>query len=406
MKKNILIGILTASVLFAGCGTKNQREAEAKNQPSPVPTAEVTPVPVTNEGFEISKTEKATATPVYTPTPTPVPTVRIGGSSVPITEDTLVLTASEELEYLGDFISLREVDASQFETDAETAAKYVKKYPETSFRFVVSIDGQKVTEATETLDLRENFFTDTELEALLNVFPGLKKVDVRGCGLSNEQLGAVAENHPDTRLVWEVKLGNHVLRTDAVGFSTLNPSKYYNESSSEAYKKKVKETKRLYTEDIEVLKYCPDLVALDLGHNYIDDLSVLEYLPKLQILIIADNKITDISVLSKLENLVYVEFFMNSVKDISPLSGHDKLLDLNFCNNDVSDLSPLATMPQLERVWCAGNNFKRAAGKALQEQLPECVVDYTAKDDTADGWREHERYDWMRSYVKGEHNPE
>lgn len=230
---------------------------------------------------------------------------------------------------------------------------------------------------------------------------------MRGCGLSNDQMETLVNAYPQIKFVWEVKMGTHTLRTDAVGFSTKNPGKYIGPNSSEEYAKKVKNCVRLEDEDIEVLKYCTDLVALDLGHNYISDISVLRYLPKLQILILADNKLTDISVFRELPELVYVEFFMNDVTDITPLEGHDKLLDLNFCNNNVSDLSILESLSQLERVWCAGNAFTRNEGKALQQALPDAKVNYSARDDTADGWREHPRYKWMREYFasNSKYNP-
>ena len=406
-------------LVLTGCGGIKKGTAE-KTGPaitaapsSPVPTAVPTPAetaaPATPAERQVSVAfaPAPTMTPLSTPSPSPVPTFTVGGETVRADEETLVLTQKSELELLGYFPSLRQADCSAFTLDPDTAYRVRTAHPDTRFVFTLEAYGLTVTDDMTYLDLRgvkiESLNTVDEIAACM---PNLTKVDVRGCGYSNEELGALSERHPGIRFVWEVELKGRKLRTDAVGFSTLNPGKYAGEGASESYRQKVRTAKRLYTADIQVLRYCPDLIALDLGHNYIDDLSVLEYLPNLQILIVADNKLTDISPLEKLPNLVYVEFFMNAVTDISPLADHPLLLDLNFCNNKVTDLSPLTTMPQLERVWCAGNKFSRADGKALQEQMPGCIVDYTAKDDTADGWREHERYEWMRAYMKGEHNPE
>lgn len=377
--------------------------------PAPEPTDTPAPVIVTAEpvAFAVAMEAAATVTPLYTPTPSPIPFYNIGGEMIRADAETLTLKDASELSLLGNFPCLQTVDCSAFVLDIDTAYRTAETSKDVDFIFTIDVFGQTLTKDTELLDLKGTKISSLALvEETVRCMPNIKKIDMCGCGFSDEEMGMLFDKYPNVRFVWELNLKGRKLRTDAVGFSTANPGKYTNASSSESYKKKVKEanSKRLYTEDIRVLRYCPDLVALDLGHNYIDDLSVLEYLPKLQMLIVADNKLTDISVFEKLPDLVYVEFFMNAVTDLSPLANHEELLDLNFCNNKIEDISPLLTMPKLERAWCAGNKFSRAEGKAMQEQLPDCIVDYTAKDDTADGWREHERYDWMRAYMKGEHN--
>ena len=62
------------------------------------------------------------------------------------------------------------------------------------------------------------------------------------------------------------------------------------------------------SKDIQVLKYCTDLQALDLGHQRITDLSVIgNYLKDLRILILADNKVSDVSPLANLKHLHYLQ---------------------------------------------------------------------------------------------------
>lgn len=345
-------------------------------------------------------------TPTPTPTPTAVPDITVEGAAVGADATSLTLTEEASLGLLSRFPLLKSVDASAITLDIDTVKSLGAQYPAVTFSFTFIYRRLTLSAADTQIDLSGLAMTGPE--EVLEILPYLnsvKKLLMIGCGLTNEQMETLQEARPDVKFVWGVTMGNHVLRTDIVGYSTKNPSKYYNDSSSPEYIEKVKNTRRLYDEDIEVLKYCTDLVALDLGHNYISDISVLENLPKLQILILADNKLTDIAVFEKLPELVYVEIFMNAVTDLSPLAGHDKLLDLNFCNNDVADISVLYSLPQLERVWCAGNAFSRSDGKALQEALPQCTVDYTAKDDTADGWREHARYYWIKEYFLRDGNP-
>lgn len=392
-KKLVVLSLICLSfILIVGCSSNSEPDNAPTYSTAPVVQQEVSLIVTT-------PSPSPEPTPVPTPEPTQIPTVLIGGEQIPVTATEVTIQTEEDLNALGEFQTLYSVNAFALYLSVEQVRTLQAQFPEVQVTCGVHLFELDVAVETEELDLQGIEMTSPDdVMTAVGCLPNLKKVNMCKCGLTNEQMETLVNAYPDVKFVWEVKMGNHTLRTDVVGFSTKNPSKYYNESSSPEYVEKVKKTKRLYTEDIQVLKYCTDLVALDLGHNYIDDISVLQYLPKLQILILADNKLTDISVFRELPELVYVEIFMNKVTDLNPLEGHDKLLDLNFCNNDVSDLSPLESLTQLERVWCAGNEFSRSDGKALQEKLPDAKVNYTAKDDTADGWREHERYFWMKEY--------
>ena len=143
-------------------------------------------------------------------------------------------------------------------------------------------------------------------------------------------------------------------------------------------------------------------MALDLGHNYLTDadLAVIAQLQNLEILILADNRITDISALKNLKKLRYIELFMNEIPDVSPLASLTELVDVNICNIGLTDLGPLYGMTWLERLWYGMNPASRADEEALATALPECQCNYTTRDETGEGWREHERYTWMRSFFK------
>ena len=265
----------------------------------------------------------------------------------------------------------------------------------------VTAFGQTIEGGAEEIDLSKVKMNGTEeIEALLAHLPFLRKAVMCECGLSNEQMETLCNAHPDVKFVWTIEIGKRKLRTDAIGFSTKNPSKYTNPNSSDAYNESVKKAIRLKEGDIEALKYCTDLEALDLGHNYLtnSDLEVISGLTKLKILILADNKITDISVLTTLKDLEYIELFMNKIPDLSPLTEMPSLIDVNVCNTGVSDLTPLFELTGAKRLWYAMNPFSREQAAAVKAALNDCVCNYTARDETADGWREDPRYHWMRSY--------
>lgn len=189
---------------------------------------------------------------------------------------------------------------------------------------------------------------------------------------------------------WTMYVGDHLVRTDVTAFSTQH-----------TYQSKFHTSKTF-----SVLKYCHNLVALDIGHNEVSDLSFLEDLPQLKVLILAANNITDITPLAKLENLEYLELFLNHISDLTPLEGLTHLRDLNLCYNSITDWSPLENMPWLERLWLnySGKYARIDPVPAeviaqLKEKLPNTEINTTAAHSTADGWRSHARSDAGGRYV-------
>ena len=306
------------------------------------------------------------------------------------------------IEKLKLFKALKTVAAPQGWTEEQTA-NLTKAFPDLTVAGAFSAFDRTFDGASDEIDLSGIKIADpAEVEAFLQKAPFLKKLDLSNCGLSDEQMAALCDAHSDVKFVWVIRIGPHKLRTDAIGFSTKNPSKHTNPNASADYNNKVKNTKRLFEGDIELLKYCTDLEALDLGHNYLtdNDLKVISGLTKLKILILADNKITDISALTSLKDLEYIELFMNKIPDLSPLTELKNLIDVNVCNTGVSDLSPLFELKSAKRLWYSMNPFDREQAKAVQEALPDCLCNYTSRDETGDGWREDPRYQWMRAYFR------
>ena len=150
---------------------------------------------------------------------------------------------------------------------------------------------------------------------------------------------------------------------------------------------------RFTAEDVAgpLMENCPDLLALDLGHNDVSDLTFLKAWPKLRRLIVVDSKtpVTDISPLAELEDLEYVELFMQNITDISPLAGKTHLIDLNLAHNDIEDLTPLHSCTGLKRLWISYNRrLSDAQIKAFQEAVPDCRVVVGEWSSTGMGWRE------------------
>lgn len=249
----------------------------------------------------------------------------------------------------------------------------------------VTYKGKQFSTDIAELDLSGKKISEAELPELKEIaakLPNLQKLILCDCGLSNETL-ANLQNELGIRVVWRVKLGTQwSLRTDAVAFSVLIMN----------YKHI-----RMTSADLEVLKYCPDLLALDLGHQAITDLSkIAEYLPNLRLLILADNQISDLSPLANLHHLHYLELFVNRVTDLSPLSGLKELVDVNISYNPISDIFPLLNAPMMQRVWLEHTNVSADGVNQLRETYPEAKIVNVGKGSVDQGWRwGNARYEQM-----------
>ena len=293
-------------------------------------------------------------------------------SGSPVTEDLA--------DSLKPFPLLESVNLHDTGMPREQLLELKTAYPDLIVKADVELAGEMFSTEAQELDLNSKVIPDYDqfFETLV-LFDHLTRAEMCDCGLSNEQLGALRDAYPDTKFVWRIYLGKWSLRTDAVAFSVLIMQYDYT---------------RMTSKDIEVLKYCTDLQALDLGHQAITDISVIgEYLTDLRILIVADNKITDLSPLANLPHLHYLEFFMNQVKDLTPLAKCRELVDLNISYNPgLSDITPLLDLPVLERLWMVSVPVSQEDTALLRETYPGVTISTWGNGSTDQGWRTHARY--------------
>lgn len=231
---------------------------------------------------------------------------------------------------------------------------------------------------------------------LLDGHPEVRKVDMFGTNLFGSQVEELTQRYPDIEFGCTLRVGDHIVRTDATVFSTLHSS------SSKSH----------YSKELAGLKFCKNLRALDIGHNRVDDLSFLSGLTELRLLIIACNRIVDITPIADLEHLEYLEIFSNKVEDVKPLVGLKYLAHLNISYNNIGDLTPLYGMTQLKRLWIKKCQSRRNVEPisdeniaSLQAALGDCVINAT-NDPTEGGWREGIYYETFHEYFRsGEYKP-
>ena len=246
---------------------------------------------------------------------------------------------------------------------------------------MVSFGKISVPVDTETVEMGKVTFERPGFEVFcdfLSQLPNLKHVEMFSSKINAEQIDTLTRLFPDVAFDWTMWVGNHLVRTDAVVFSTLH---YDNE-------------RRHTEEDFALLRYCPSLLALDIGHNNIGDLSFLYDLPNLQVLILSDDRIAcDLTPIASLTNLVYLEMFDNHVEDITPLAELKNLRHLNLSFNNIQDLTPLAALTQMEHLWIAwSTSYSRRVPASeeviqlLKDAMPNAKINTTAGAPDGGGW--------------------
>lgn len=278
----------------------------------------------------------------------------------------------EKLQYLPDVESIHFVQPRTAGTDL---AALRQRYPDIAITWEKDVLGQTFPDDVTELDFSGTLLTSTEeMEEWMTYFPSLQKLILSDCGLDYEDLAAYRDRvRGQYKVVWTVVCGRFSIRTDA---ETIMSYKY--------------NLFDLYDKELVNLKYCEDMVCVDLGHNYLRSCDWAAYMPKLKYLILAHNPhLTDISGLANCKELVYFEFGWTNLRDLTPLLGCTALEDINmkyvFCDADV-----LVQMPWLKNVFwsgCPSRNYK-----ILEGALPDTYVLLDEEYWNTKHWRQLPNY--------------
>lgn len=284
-------------------------------------------------------------------------------------------------EVLARYPAVTQADLRGCGLGSDEILELTKKFPHITFLWEVTVAGLPFSSDSEEIDISGQQVTDlAEVEAQLSYFPNLNKVVMCDCGIDSETMDALNNRYADIRFVWSVQLGDMSLRTDATYFM---PVKY---------------DVQVNTEDLKDLRYCTDILCVDIGHMPVSNCEWAAYMPNLRYLIIAETQISDISPLKDLKNLVYLEMFLTGVTDISPLQGCTSLVDLNMCFVPCIDYKPLFEMTWLENLWWGGW-LMRTYEAEFREALPNTRLCHDSASATGGGWRQLDNYFAMRDLL-------
>ncbi len=252
----------------------------------------------------------------------------------------------------------------------------------------IQLEGRVVSNYSTMLDYNKATISDYEafVQALAQ-FPYLTRVELCESNLTNEQMEGLQKAYPNVKFVWTLYLKNYwKVRTDQVAFCT---------------NKGIRDDEpTLRSEDVAQLKYCTDMVALDIGHNRISDISFVEYMPNLRILILVDNRLVDLSPVAHCKKLEYIETFVNRITDFSALANLVNLIDVNICYNQIADITPLLNKPRLERLFVSHCGLSTDQLNLLKAEYPNAQVNHTVTQSIHGGWRKVDRFYALRNMFK------
>ena len=295
--------------------------------------------------------------------------VEIAGVSFP--DDTKEVDLSAALESSAAQTAAGTAAGTQTAAGAQTTTK-----TQTTTGAVTGTQSTKETQSTApavTLNLED-------LEKKMSYLSDAKQVFLGKCGLDNEELAALRERVRDSyKLVWTVQLGKKLTaRTDDTTFMPVREHVYY-----------------FLDEDAYNLRYCEDMLCVDVGHMGLTNIDFVKGMPHLQILILAHNgQLQDISPISSCKELIFLELDWSAVKDFTPLVGCTSLEDLNI-GLTYPSVEPLMQMTWLKNLWMVD----RGGAYQLSQALPDTKIVATANATVGAGWRNLPNYYKMRDML-------
>ena len=295
--------------------------------------------------------------------------VEIAGVSFP--DDTKEVDLSAVLESSAAQTAAGTAAGTQTAAGAQTATK-----TQTTTGTATGTQSTKETQSTApavTLNLED-------LEKKMSYLSDAKQVFLGKCGLDNEELAALRERVRDSyKLVWTVQLGKKLTaRTDDTTFMPVREHVYY-----------------FLDEDAYNLRYCEDMLCVDVGHMGLTNIDFVKGMPHLQILILAHNgQLQDISPISSCKELIFLELDWSAVKDFTPLVGCTSLEDLNI-GLTYPSVEPLMQMTWLKNLWMVD----RGGAYQLSQALPDTKIVASADVTVGAGWRNLPNYYKMRDML-------
>lgn len=250
-----------------------------------------------------------------------------------------------------------------------------------------------------TTEDRELVFDDIPLtaedaariEEMVPYMHSLERVSMQRCGISNDDMEALYRRNIDrgVKFVWMVHVNNRGVPTDQTFYHNYrwsNPNTDYYFDTTIGY---------------EQLRYCHDMIAMDLGHvkiygNLNETPDIFTGMPHLRYLVVSDCQHTSLSTLAQCQELEWLELFWTNCSDITWMAECKNLRHVNIAYKRIrdvdADLATLTQMTWLKRLYFSANMYKPDQVQAIRDALPDTTIRIIETLDCASlGWRDDDR---------------
>ena len=266
---------------------------------------------------------------------------------------------------------------------AETLLAFQTERTDLSVTWEKDICGLLCTNETTEVDLSEQTVSSIEeVEAGLAYFPNVTQVFLgEQSHIDNETIAAFRErNREQYKVVWVVDLsGKMKVRTDIDNFMPSRDGWGYVRDG-----------------EVDNIRYCEDLICIDLGHMGIKNVDFLAPLVNLEYLILAHTEVQYIDAISNCKKLKYLELDWSCIRDVSPLVECTALEDLNL-GKTWPDITPILEMTWLKNLYM----IQGSGGDAWKctQALPNTRVVASGEYTVSNGWRHLPNYYKMRDIL-------
>lgn len=274
--------------------------------------------------------------------------------------------------------------------DGSTLEALRVQYPQLTLSWYFRVNGKEVGEDAREVDVSGMDFPSlTAAENMASCFPKLEKFIMSNCTvggktIDNDDMADFRERMRSSyKVVWTVQCGRLSVRTDDTTFMPTREHEYYFLDSMAGN-----------------LKYCEDMICIDIGHHKVKDISFVRYMPHLKYLILTDTAVQDISPVAELKELIFLELTFGIVRDYTPLLQCTALEDLNMDKLDYyADPTPIYQMTWLKTLFWHRCNTQ--VQQKLAEALPNTHLDFTGTTTNSvhTGWRNLQNYYDMRDLL-------
>lgn len=312
-------------------------------------------------------------------------TVQLGSKAFDWDEDKISVTGvtAEVLDNaLSGLPKVSSVELQNPDADGKDLVAIREKYPQANLRWQVEVYGQLFADDATEVDISGAEVASCEdVEKLVACLPDLEKLIMSDCGIDSETMAQFRERQRENyKVVWTVYIGEHcVVRTDDIYFMPIQQGEYYLDDSM-----------------TEELKYCEDMICIDVGHHMIHNIDFVVNMSHLKYLVLAHGGVRDLSPIVNCQELVYLEVDWSEIQDYTPIASLKNLEDLNI-NRTYCDITPLLQMTWLKNLWAMNRSY--SVGQQLKDALPDTHIQLSRSEPEGQRWRQLKNYYDMRDIL-------